>query len=857
MLKNIKISTKLGLMLAIPIIGLIFFTVNITLEKLNIVNNLSVLHELSNFAVKSSSLVHELQKERGLSAGFLGSKGKQFSTELQTQQTKTDNAVKELNLFLVNFDIKRFGNEIQNNLAEIIVALNRIEAKRNLINSLDPLAENEFEYYTLVIDLLLADINHLSKIITHAELSNQIVAYVNLLQAKEKAGVERATLNNVLSKELFSPGIYKKFGLLIGTQDIFIKNFFFFATSRQKKFYRDTMQSQSIDEVKKIRKLFLKQSIKLQTLANIRAYLGYSGLIYQLNNYILWGEQQYIDTFYQQYKSASTILEIYKSLPYISRSDIEYVEIIENTFVTYKKYLAMAITLKNQQKSEDEINAIIQIDDAPAIKALNHLLAGSHLNIESAYWWQVATKRINLFKVLEDRISSDLKMSAQALKKDAQSIFTFYLIVTGGIVLFTFFYAREIFKETNQAYARFVPDEFLTLLNKGDVTDIQLSNCMEMNMTVLFSDIRSFTTISEKMSPQENFDFINAYLGEMGPIIRQHHGFVDKYIGDAIMALFINADDAINAAIAMVRIQRYQGLETGIGINTGQLMLGIIGEKDRLQCTVISDAVNLASRLESTTKVYKVPLLISQNTFDNLIEPSQHAIRFIDKIKVKGRSEQVGIFEVFESDSKTIRESKLLTRKTFEEAVRLFHICQFDEVNKLMQTCLHKVPNDTIAKLYLQRCQNFLKINQSNNWEETAKAVEWTPKLSVDNQIIDEQHQELFLKMKNLIMSIGNNKAEDEIGEIIYFLKSYVIIHFEMEERYMKQYDYPQYSVHKAKHVQFIENLENIKKYYMKNGSSLYLTLRIQDEIVEWFIHHIGKMDKKLGQFLNQLNIEA
>jgi len=185
-----------------------------------------------------------------------------------------------------------------------------------------------------------------------------------------------------------------------------------------------------------------------------------------------------------------------------------------------------------------------------------------------------------------------------------------------------------------------------------------------MNMTVLFSDIRSFTTLSEKMSPQDNFSFINAYLKEMGPIIREHNGFVDKYIGDAIMALFTRTDDALKASVVMLKMldifnktQPNKGLtpiRIGIGLNTGKLMLGIVGEKNRLQCTVISDAVNLASRLENITKTYKGSLIISQSTLDNLTNPSQYTTRFLDNIKVKGRTERVNIFEVFETDPKAV-----------------------------------------------------------------------------------------------------------------------------------------------------------------------------------------------------------
>lgn len=163
-------------------------------------------------------------------------------------------------------------------------------------------------------------------------------------------------------------------------------------------------------------------------------------------------------------------------------------------------------------------------------------------------------------------------------------------------------------KVTKEAFSRFVPREFLSLLNKKNVVDVQLGDQIEKEMTVLFSDIRGFTSLSEKMTPQENFNFINAYLSQMAPIIAQHHGFIDKYIGDAIMALFpTDAEEALNASIAMLKTlttynkilqkNNLAPINIGIGLNTGRLMLGTVGGKNRMDGTVISDAVNLASRI--------------------------------------------------------------------------------------------------------------------------------------------------------------------------------------------------------------------------------------------------------------------
>ena len=408
----------------------------------------------------------------------------------------------------------------------------------------------------------------------------------------------------------------------------------------------------------------------------------------------------------------------------------------------------------------------------------------------------------------------------------------------------------------NKAYEYFVPHQFLNLLGKGNITDIQLGDQIEHHMTILFADIREFTTFSETMTPQENFNFINSFLGLMEPIIAANNGFIDKYIGDAIMALFSNADDAVQAGNSMLEAlvnynqsrqsRNYQPIKIGIGINSGSLMLGIIGSENRMSGTVISDAVNIASRMESLTKVYHTPLLISATTHQELILKDN--IRLIDIVKVKGKSESINIFEVFTADSAPIKAGKLATLKKFEQAVCLYHEQNFIEAQNLFESFDY----DATANIYQQRCQRFLSINTSIHWQKIAEKIKWSPDLSINNNLIDEQHKELFIRIKDLIMSLGNNENTDIINKTIDFLKKYVITHFDTEEQLMLQCNYPEYKEHKAKHTYFIQNFTKIEKDYKTNGIRLYLTLRIQEELFNWLINHITHIDQKLGLFLKE-----
>ncbi|MEM9543590.1 MAG: AAA family ATPase [Cyanobacteria bacterium P01_E01_bin.42] len=269
------------------------------------------------------------------------------------------------------------------------------------------------------------------------------------------------------------------------------------------------------------------------------------------------------------------------------------------------------------------------------------------------------------------------------------------------------------------ACKRFVPDRFLDLLEKKSIIEVELGDRTEREMTVLFSDIRDFTTMSERITPAETFAFINSYLGRMEPLIQQHGGFIDKYIGDAIMALFDNTpDDALKAAIAMLKeLQRYNQMRRqrdlspiriGIGLHTGKLILGTVGGSDRMDGTAIGDAVNLSSRVEGLTKTYGVSLLITHKTLASLNNSLEYDLRFIEQVKAKGKAKAVGLFEVFSADPPSLRDAKIAMKEKFERAVMLFHWRSLPEAARLFQECLDYHKSDRAARHYLDRCERLM-----------------------------------------------------------------------------------------------------------------------------------------------------
>ncbi|MDR1142697.1 MAG: hypothetical protein LBK77_00580 [Spirochaetaceae bacterium] len=272
------------------------------------------------------------------------------------------------------------------------------------------------------------------------------------------------------------------------------------------------------------------------------------------------------------------------------------------------------------------------------------------------------------------------------------------------------------------AVGSFIPREFLAILNKKSVAELKLGDHIKQEMTIFFSDIRRFTDLAENLTPEESFAFINSYLSRIVPEITKNGGFVDKYIGDAILALFpqINGPDmAVQTAIAIqgkileYNIHRakcgYRPLAMGIGIHTGTLMVGVVGTKDRMQNTVISDAVNLASRVESLTKAFRVSLAISEETFKKLEDPGAYQYRFVGKVRVKGKVEPVSIFEIFDGIDEELQKKKIEANRFFEQGMFMYYQKKYSEALQEFGKVLEVLPDDGAAAFYIDNCMT--KIN--------------------------------------------------------------------------------------------------------------------------------------------------
>ena len=267
-----------------------------------------------------------------------------------------------------------------------------------------------------------------------------------------------------------------------------------------------------------------------------------------------------------------------------------------------------------------------------------------------------------------------------------------------------------------RAFERFVPKAFLGHLGRERVVDIALGDARMHQTTVMFTDLRGFTSLFEKIPPKEGFALLNLYLGRMTPIIERHGGLVDKFIGDGIMALFLgSADQALNAVLAMhVALRELNEsnelpaglqLRMGAGLHAGPVALGTVGSAERLDVTALGDTVNSASRLEALTWAVGAEVLISEDVMWRLLDPTAIDLRVLGQVLVYGREEPIAIVEVFSTDPEAVRMAKRETAQAFEAALEAYRDNDFAKSIQLLTRCLERCPQDEVARRVLDRAR--------------------------------------------------------------------------------------------------------------------------------------------------------
>ena len=251
---GLGIRTKLILIVLFPLLGLLYFSISSTIEKSAVSREMGKLESLVELSVDIGALAHELQKERGMTAGFLGSKGVKFASELPAQRIETDKKIASLKQALAAFDATRFSASLKSQLDEVMRNAGEVGAKREAVSALNITAPEVVGYYTMTIGKFLNIPNQTPTLSSNSQVARLASTYAALLQAKERAGQERAMLTGALAADKFAPDVFARFLATSAAQEVYIKIFDSYALDGQKEFYKSKISGSAVDEVAAIKK---------------------------------------------------------------------------------------------------------------------------------------------------------------------------------------------------------------------------------------------------------------------------------------------------------------------------------------------------------------------------------------------------------------------------------------------------------------------------------------------------------------------------------------------------------------------------------------------------------------------------
>ena len=426
-LNRLKIRTKLILFMVIPVLTILVFSISGIYTK---VQELEAIKSSSNFTTVSlllADLVHELQKERGLSAGFVGSGGQNFKEEVPKQRKQTDEKLRLFNEILDNNTSGGNNWGLSDKFTILQQELYVLPATRTAINTLKQ--GNFFDYYSNINALAINIIHYLQVLTKDATLARQGDAYSSLIHLQERAGQERGALNGIFASGKLDSKLFQEISAYIADQKGMINNYYTVVSSKYQDILREKMKHPVVIEVEALRAAAINKARRNELLNDLQMMIGYGGLIHDFKDYVIRGRDWYIEHFSELSIEAKNIIEQYQDLPGMSSQGIAYLNSIETTFKQYQGLLKDVAKMKKLGHSIIEIDALTNIDDKSAIEAIKQLRKDV-TSLDTSKWWEKATFRIELIKEVSDAIRSDIVFRNQQIIETTKQSASLYILLS-------------------------------------------------------------------------------------------------------------------------------------------------------------------------------------------------------------------------------------------------------------------------------------------------------------------------------------------------------------------------------------------------------------------------------------------
>ncbi|MCU7921322.1 MAG: nitrate- and nitrite sensing domain-containing protein [Candidatus Thiodiazotropha sp. (ex Dulcina madagascariensis)] len=435
-LNRLKIRTKLILFLIIPILTILFFSISGIYTKTQELQATNSSYHFTTVSFHLTDLVHELQKERGLSAGFVGSGGKSFREDVLKQRNQTDG---KLSLFNQNLDVLASGKGywgLSDKFTYLQRELYRLPDIRSAINTLEE--GNFFDYYSNLNAHALDIIQYLQVFTNDASLARQGDAFSSLLRLQERAGQERGALNGIFASGKLDARLFQEISAYIADQKTIFNNYYTVVSNEYQDMLREKMRHPVVIEVETLRAAAINKARRNELLNDLQMMIGYGGLIHDFKDYVIRGREWYAQHFSEISIDAKNIIEQYQNLPGMSPEGISHLNSIGTTFDQYQAMMDDVTKMKKLGHSIIEIDKLINIDDKSAIDAIKQLRKDV-TSQDTSEWWEKATFRIELIKDVSDAIRSNIVDRTQQTMATTKQSVSIFLILSITNIAISFF----------------------------------------------------------------------------------------------------------------------------------------------------------------------------------------------------------------------------------------------------------------------------------------------------------------------------------------------------------------------------------------------------------------------------------
>ena len=424
---SLTIKSKLRLCLALPFFSMLLFAASSILVQYQQLTTAVRTSDFISFTLEVIKLTDELQQERGLTAGYLGSKGTNFLSELKLQTIDTDQQISHYRLLLLSEEIHQLYPNLAQELSQIESYLQQLPIVRRQRRADD--AQASFDFYSTLISQALRLIQHLQNLSPEGQMVRQSNALMQLLWLKERAGQERGALNGVFGSGRLSAEQYRKISAYLAEQQTYLSNFYAIGQDADAAQLKRYLAEPFNNELSQLRLSAIEKATRNEMLSELQTRIGYVGLIHYFKNFIIRGKPEDAERARELYRQVTEQLAQYRQQSDLGAAEREALNTIEATFAQYARHLDAVSRMRADNISIVDIDNSVRVDDQPALAAIE-LLKQDVTRLDTSDWWPLASRRIALINQVAETIRRDLKNQAEAQVAAAYRSVAFYLLLS-------------------------------------------------------------------------------------------------------------------------------------------------------------------------------------------------------------------------------------------------------------------------------------------------------------------------------------------------------------------------------------------------------------------------------------------